>query len=137
MNKKEISMALILSRRAGESLILSYKDDCDTTQQIRMLVRRIFQNDKTELQYSASCPFTICTFTSERKSSDYKVPGENMNASHSFEDFYFDGLIGLDGNIDISLNILHRSKTQVLFQINADKDVSILRDELVDIAQAY
>lgn len=125
-------MALILTRKAGESIILKYSDEDGMPQKVRILLRKIKRNGDFELDYLSSVGARV--LSSDGLMQAFKS-NENRFVCHGFEDVL---LVNVSNEVGFKFILRFGVESQMGSQLrmwfDAPAEVNIVRDELENLA---
>jgi sRNA-binding carbon storage regulator CsrA len=128
----EKNMALKLTRKAGESIILKYSDTNGYAQKVRILVRKIKQNGYVELDYYSSVEVKVLSSAGLIESVN---SNEHTIINHTANDVLIlnaRGEIGFKNVLRFGIDAGIGSQLGMWF--DAPADVIIIRDELENAA---
>lgn len=125
-------MALVLTRKAGESIILKYSDEDGMPQKVRILLRKIKRNSGFELDYFSSVGARV--LSSDGLMQAFKS-NENRFVCHRFEDVL---LVNVSNDVGFKSIVKFGVESQIGSQLRmwfeAPAGIKIIRDELENAA---
>ena len=128
----ERNMALKLTRKAGESIIIKHFDANGGPQKVRILVRKIKQNGDFELDYQSSVDAKVLSSTGLIQAV---TSNENLIVKHSADDVLILNVLGDVGyRFVLRFGVDMPSGSQLRMWFDAPDDVKIIRDELENAA---
>lgn len=130
--KKEENMALKLTRKAGESIILKYLDESALEQNIRILLRKTKRCGGFEIDYYSTVKLKVLSSSGLMQALD---SNEHTIITHDAEDHILINAAGGAGyKFVLRFGSDELNGVQLRMWFDAPSNVQILRDELVHVA---
>ncbi|WP_371194563.1 hypothetical protein [Glaciecola sp. SC05] len=125
-------MALKLTRKSGESVILKYSDTYGLPQKVRILLRKIKRNGDFELDYQSSVGARILSSSGLIQAVK---SNENLFIRHGVEDVLLVNVSdGVGSRLIVRFGVDNTVGSQFRMWFDAPEEVKIIRDELENAA---